>query len=159
MRTGDEKIYGTWGPLILAGAAAVLSFVGVVDLARYVAELGPRVGDVVSFTADPGTATDLYGLLDVVRTDLSPCRLDMTTMRRLGGSVIVEERQPGPPRIYRVHWSGTHSSRDLDCGASADLLLQDAAIETLAVAAGGFRVEHRRLIAASTSAPSSPGVQ
>jgi hypothetical protein len=145
MRTDDRKSSGILGPLVLAGAAALLSFVGAVDLARAVAEMGPRVGDVIDFRPDRAITLNVEARLDVARTDHTTCRLDVVTIRRSGGSLVVEQRRPGMPHLYQVHWSGIRTSPDgADCGASSDLLLKDTDMEVLALAAGGYGVEHKR---------------
>ena len=62
-------------------------------------------------------------------------------MHANGGSVVIEAREPRASFGYRVHWAGARSSDDgTDCGASADLLMNQEDIEVLAMAAGGFGV-------------------
>ncbi len=144
MRTNDQKTSRIMGPLLLAGAAALLSFVGAVDLARVVAELGPKVGDVLSFEPDRRAPVDMDARLEVSRADRGACRLDVATIRRLGGSLVVEQRRTATPRLYQAHWSGQHTSVDGgDCGVTADLLLKDSDMEVLAMAAGGYGVDHK----------------
>jgi hypothetical protein len=64
-----------------------------------------------------------------------------------GGSVVIEARLPQTGSGYRVHWAGARSSEDPgNCGASADLMLSQADIEVLALAAGGYGVSSKRLI-------------
>jgi hypothetical protein len=150
MRTHDEKSTNLWGPLLLAGAAALLSFVGAINLARAVAEMGPNVGDVLDFRPDRGLAVDMDARLAVSRVDQSTCQLDVVAIRRSGGSLIVEQRRPGTPHVYQVHWSGPRTSSDNgDCGTSADLLLKDTDMEVLSMAAGGYGVGHKHLGVAS----------
>jgi hypothetical protein len=160
MRTDNEKSSGPWAALVMASAAAVLSLVGVVDLARYVAELGPQVGDLISFTADRNAGDRVDSRLEFSRVDSSSCLLDIAMIRREGGSIVIEERQPGPPRVYRVHWSGTRGNpEDGACGVSADLLLKSADLDQLAVAAGGYGVDHRSLTPSSVWVKNSAGAQ
>jgi hypothetical protein len=132
--------------LLLAGAVALLSFVGAVDLARAVADMGPCVGDVIAFQTDHAAGIDTDARLEVARTDQPGCRLDVATIRQSGGSVVVEQRRSADPRLYQVHWSGPLTSSDgADCGTSADLLLRDTDMEVLAMAAGGYGVEHKQI--------------
>jgi hypothetical protein len=146
MRTHDEKSSGLFGPLLLAGAAALLSFLGAINLARAVAEMGPKVGDVLDFRPDHGLAVDMDAHLAVSRVDQSTCQIDVTTIRRSGGSLVVEQRRPGTPHVYQAHWSGLRTSGDNgDCGTSADLLLKDTDMEVLSMAAGGYGVGHKHL--------------
>lgn len=67
------------------------------------------------------------------------CVLDVRTMHAIGGSLIVEARQPQPAFGLRVHWAGRRSAAEgADCGSSADLLVDPDDSEVLAMAAGGF---------------------
>jgi hypothetical protein len=145
MRTDDQKSSNLMTPLLLAGAAALASFVGAIHLAQAVAELGPAVGDVIDFRADRKAVVNMESGLDVSRVDHTACTLDVAALRRSGGSLVVERRLPGTPRLYQVHWSGTHTSQASDCGSPADLLLRDTDMEVLAMAAGGYGVAHRTI--------------
>jgi hypothetical protein len=56
-----------------------------------------------------------------------------------GGSLVVEARRMSSPPVYRVHWAGKYTSRDLhNCGASADLVVSRSDLMRLADVAGGF---------------------
>jgi hypothetical protein len=141
MRTNDQKSHNLLSPLLVAGVFAVASFVGAVDLARAVADMGPQVGDVITFLPDRGIAPDINARLDVARASQGTCRLDVTVLHKSGGSLVVEQRAAEGSRLYRVHWSGARTSADNgNCGASADLSLRNADMEVLAMAAGGYGV-------------------
>jgi hypothetical protein len=144
MRTDDRKSSNILGPLLLTGALALAGVVGAIDLVRAVADLGPRVGDVLAFRTGHSPAINMNARLDVARADQGTCRLDIGVLRLTGGSMVVEQRQPGMPRLYRVHWSGPRTSTDGgNCGVSADLRLRDADMEILALAAGGYGLGRR----------------
>jgi hypothetical protein len=143
MRTDDQKSGNILNPLLMVGALALAGFLGAVDLARAVADMGPEVGDVIAFQPDRDAVPDMDARLDVARRNQGTCRLDVALLRLSGGSLVVERRLPGTPRLYQVHWSGPHtSSDDKDCGRSADLRLRDTDMEVLAMAAGGYGVGH-----------------
>jgi hypothetical protein len=131
----------------LAGTA------GTIGLLRQVGEFGPKVGDIVSFDPREALSRDMQPKITATRASDHPggtCVLDVTVMHAGGGSVVIEARQPQTSSGYRVHWAGAHSSDDpANCGASADLLLNQEDIEILALAAGGYGVSARRLAANS----------
>jgi hypothetical protein len=129
--------------MILAG------MVGTIGLLRQVGEIGPKVGDIVSFDPLEALSRDMRARIAATPADGRPgnsCVLDVRAMHAVGGSVVVEAAQPQTGSGYRVHWAGARSSDDrADCGASADLLLSQDDIETLAMAAGGYGVSARKL--------------
>jgi hypothetical protein len=60
-----------------------------------------------------------------------------------GGSLVVEQRLE-KPRVYHVHWAGTHTSEGADdCGSKADLTISGSDLQLLTNAVGGAGVEHR----------------
>lgn len=136
----------TRGLITTAVLAALLALVGVggaIRLAQSAAQLGPDVGDMLAFR--PGHVTPgLAPSTMLVQRDGQPaCRIDLDTLRQLGGSMVIESRTPGPPRLYHAHWAGRHSSGDpQDCGPSAELQLTDEQMEILAMAAGGYGLRH-----------------
>ena len=133
--------------LALAGTA------GTIGLLREVGELGPKVGDIVSFDPSETVSRDVQAKIAATRAGDhagAACVLDVGAMHAGGGSVVIEARQQQTRGGYRVHWAGAHSSDDpAGCGASADLLLNQEDIEILAMAAGGYGVAPRRLAANS----------
>jgi hypothetical protein len=131
--------------MMAAGVLAVVS--GMAGLARAAAEWGPRVGDVIAFDAGHHTPFDIVARLTVHRTSLGDCVLDLATIQRSGGSLVVEQRGIGPEQLFRAHWAGTRTSFDPDdCGAQATLELNRSDINILAAAAGGFGVEHSSVL-------------
>jgi len=122
----------------LLGMAALSGVLGFADLVRV---SGPAVGDVVAFDANLGVPEDLPTRLSVVRTDGTPCQLDLGVMQLVHGSLIVDAATGESSHAYRLHWAGTHSSLgSADCGAAADIVASDAVMATLLVASGGVGV-------------------
>jgi len=128
----------TLGLMTVATVLFIGSVVAQFDRAFEVSN--PRVGDIVMFHpgAEPGDTPTLS-----VRTATGVgCQLDIPTIQRGGGSLIVESRLPNSDRPFRVHWAGarTHATADANCGKSAELLLTGREMRLLAFAAGGYGV-------------------
>ena len=144
MRVNDTNPTGAGTVLLGIVAVALAGMVGTIGLISQVGELGPKVGDIVSFEPLDPISRDMRARLPAMPADGKPnvaCVLDVRTMHASGGSVVIESREPGTGFNYRVHWAGPRSSNDgADCGASADLLLNLEDIEVLAMAAGGYGV-------------------
>ena len=129
--------------------------VGTISLLREVGEIGPKVGDIISFDPLETLSRDMNVTITATRSNAQPgahaeatCVLNIGAMHAGGGSAIIEARLPQTSSGYRVHWAGPHGGDSVgDCGASADLLLNQEDIETLAMAAGGYGVSSRRLAA------------
>jgi hypothetical protein len=130
---------------------ALAGMVGTIGLLRQAGELGPKVGDIVSFDPLEALSRDMKARVPAMPADRQhavACVLDVRAIHAVGGSVVVEASNPEAPAGYRVHWAGTRSSDDsADCGASADLLLNRDDVEVLAMAAGGYGVSAKRLAA------------
>ena len=148
MRAHDSKSNGTGTVLLSILAIALAGMVGTIGLIHQVGELGPGVGDIVSFDPLDPISRDMHARLTAMPADDKPgvaCVLDVRTMHEVGGSVVIEAREPGANFVYRVHWAGPHSSTDgADCGASADLRVNLEDVEVLAMAAGGYGVPANR---------------
>ncbi|HEY7578666.1 MAG TPA: hypothetical protein VH855_13815 [Acetobacteraceae bacterium] len=144
MRANETRSGGAGTILLSIAAVALAGMVGTIGLIHQVAELGPKVGDIVAFDPMERMAQDVHTRVAAIPADDKPgvaCVLDVRVMHTGGGSMVVEQREPRPVFGYRVHWSGEHSSNDgADCGGSADLLVNPEDIETLAMAAGGYGV-------------------
>ncbi len=115
----------------------------VAGIVRQTAELGPKLGDIITFDpADEGPDTD-GTVLTATRPDGTDCTLDVTTIRRSGGSFILEQRDAGPDLPWRAHWAGARTGDGpADCGAQADVIISSMNVTFLAAAAGGFGVSH-----------------
>jgi hypothetical protein len=144
MRANDTNSSGTGTALLGIVAVLLGGLVGTIGLIRQAGEMGPKVGDIVTFDPLDQMPRTMQARIAAIPADNTPgvaCALDVRVMHANGGSVIVEAREPGPSFGYRIHWSGVHSSGDAaDCGATADLLVNIDDLETLAMAAGGFGV-------------------
>ena len=143
-KPSDGKFSGVATVLLGMAAIALAGMVGTISLIREVGEIGPKVGDIVSFDPLDSMSRDLTARVTAMPADNRPgvaCVLDVRTMHAGGGSVIIESRQPLIPYGLRVHWAGTRSADDgTNCGSSAELLVNQDDIEVLAMAAGGFGV-------------------
>lgn len=147
------------GLLTTALLAAVVSLTGVagaVKLAHTMVNLGPGVGDIISFDAKSATPGDMESQTVLAHDASGECMLDLGALRKTGGSLIIETRVAGNPASYRVHWAGKQSSADQhNCGSSAELTLDASKLGMLAMAAGGWGPIHQPLI--PLSFPGSDG--
>ncbi len=153
MQVSGGNSSGVFTVILSMVVLALAGTVGTIGLLRQVGELGPKVGDIVSFDPRETISRDVQAKIAATRAGDragAACALNVSAMHAGGGSVVIEARQPQTSRGYRVHWAGAHGSDDpAGCGASADLLLNQEDIETLAMAAGGYGVAARRLAANS----------
>jgi hypothetical protein len=121
--------------------AGILLMEGLLQLAD---SRAPQAGDIIDFPANrvaSANATSFTARLAIVG-DRRSCILDVRSMQKLGGSLVVETSQLEPARNFRVHWAGVRTSGDRDdCGSSADLLLNGNEIAALIFAAGGTGVK------------------
>jgi hypothetical protein len=154
----SNKSSGIGTVLLGMTAIALACMVGTIGLLHQVGELGPKVGDIVSFDPVESMSRDMKAQVAATPVDNrrgGSCVLDVKTMHANGGSLIIEARQPQTQPSFRVHWSGGASSTGgTNCGSSTDLLLNQDDIEVLAMAAGGFGVLAKKL--AHNSLWSSP---
>ena len=137
----SEELYTALVVTVIAITAGILLMSGMLWL---VDSLGPQTGDIIAFPATriPSVSTASFTASRAIAPDGMSCILDVQTIQKFGGSLVVESRQFEPSRIYQVHWAGTRTSggRD-DCGSSADLLLNSNQISVLIFAAGGTGVK------------------
>jgi hypothetical protein len=149
MRANDSKSNGIGSVLLGMTALVLAGMIGTIGLLQKVGELGPKVGDIVSFDPRENFSRDMKAQVTAIPVGARPgiaCILDVRTMHASGGSIVIESRQPEIPAGFRVHWAGGNSSTDgNDCGKSADLLLSREDLEVLAIAAGGFGAATRNL--------------
>jgi len=138
---------------LLAIVASLTGVAGAVKLAQTAVNWGPGVGDMISFDPRAVMSEDLQPQTVLARNGERECVLDLSTLHKTGGSLVIEARVPGSPPRYQVHWAGKQSSADqYDCGASAELTLDSANLDMLAMAAGGWGPRHRPLIDVSLPA-------
>jgi hypothetical protein len=149
MRANDSKSSGIGSVLLGVTALALAGTIGTIGLLQKVSELGPKVGDIVSFDPRESFSRDMKAEVTAIPVGARPgiaCTLDVRTMHASGGSIIIEAREPQNQAGFRVHWAGGSSSTEgNDCGQSADLLLSREDLEVLAIAAGGFGAASRNL--------------
>lgn len=129
---------------LLAALVMLTAGCGMVGIAREAEEFGPRVGDIVMFDPAHRAGFDSDARLVALRPGRDDCLVNVEVVRRSGGSFVLEQRDAGPDRLYRAHWSGRRTSEDPgnDCGTDADLVLSQTDLSALAAAAGGFGADH-----------------
>jgi hypothetical protein len=111
----------------------------------------PRIGDIVSFAVPPGKPVEGEARLTVLRPGQLGCILDLNIMRNSGGSIVVEGEVGSSPGRFQAHWAGVRTAADIgNCGASADLILDNSDLDILASAAGGYLVGAVRKVALVT---------
>jgi hypothetical protein len=142
--TNDRKsgeLYPAFIAIVVVITAGILLTVVLLQLAD---RLGPQTGDIIAFPATrvPSVSTASFTASRLIADGDMPCILDVQTMQRSGGSLVVESTRFEPKRIFQVHWAGAQTSngRD-DCGGSADLLLNTGQVSVLISAAGGTGVK------------------
>lgn len=124
---------------VLAVVVALVGLGGAIRLAQSAAELGPQVGDILTFDPSHRITYDKPPQITARRLDGLKCVLNIATMHRLGGSLVIEARSPLPHRTYTLHWAGRHSSTGpSDCGGAAELRLSQDKLDILALAVGGY---------------------
>jgi hypothetical protein len=77
----------------------------------------------------------------LVRRDapVRPCVFDPREIAAYGGSLIIERTEGVNPVRFLVHWAGYRTAQGPgDCGAVADVTLDQHDVQRLANAAGGF---------------------
>ena len=131
--------------ILLILLVGMVGLAGAIRLAQSAAEIGPQVGDIINFDPARRVPRDAPPRMTVNRDGAAPCVVDIRTLHRFGGSLMIESRSPRPNRVYRVHWAGRQSAEGADnCGADAVLTLDDDTLDILAMAAGGFGPSHRQ---------------
>ncbi len=142
-----------WLTLLIVVLAAPLTACAGIILLLQTIEIGPGVGDIVTF--DTNTTTENLSQLRVTagyapavwpnEQATRSCVLNPSVMLANGGSLVIEAREMTRPPFYRVHWSGKRTDQGTgDCGSSADLTVPLKELRVLANAAGGFGVAQKR---------------
>ncbi len=151
MRAHDDKSTGLISATLLAVVVALVGLAGAVKIARTAAEFGPAVGDIVEFDPNGYLPLDVHTQIAATRPGAGGCILDLGSIHRTGGSLVVEQRYLGVGNNrYRVHWAGQQSAEgSADCGREADLTLDDTNLDLLAMAAGGWGVGHKHVEASN----------
>jgi hypothetical protein len=147
MRADDQNPSNNILAPLVAGVLGVLILGTTIEVVHRAASLGPKVGDMIAYHGERAVASDPSMRLDIARADGKACVVDLATLRKGKGSLVVEERHPAPGRFYRVHWSGGPTSAgETDCGDDADLILKNDTMAAMAMAAGGYGLQRRHLV-------------
>ena len=159
MRVSGNKTTGLVTAALLAVVVSLTGLAGAVKIAQTAVELGPNVGDIVQFDPHGFMPVDSQTQVAVTRADSSRCTLDIETMHSNGGSLVVEQRiRADADASYLVHWAGKRTAADAgNCGRQADLRVDDAKLDMLAMAAGGWGVHHNHLNSSDVWTGSSTG--
>jgi hypothetical protein len=113
-------------------------------LALKIDHLRPDVGDIIVFrpAASGGMSWGVkVEATALVRRDapVRPCVFDPREIAAYGGSLIIERTEGVNPVRFLVHWAGYRTAQGPgDCGAVADVTLDQHDVQRLANAAGGF---------------------
>ena len=144
MRTKRNDPARALVPTLFVGTC-VLAVVMTIGKIMEIAAGTPKVGDMVVFTPSAvGPAGEDIRLL-VHRQDRYGCVLDLATLQRSGGSLVVETEISTQERMFRVHWAGARTSADNgNCGKAADLIIDHRDVDLLALAAGGYGLGPKR---------------
>src|SRR5690242_21077842 len=113
MRVNDGKSSGIGTVLLSMAALALAGMVGTISLIHQVGELGPKVGDIISFDPLESMSRDMKARISARSADQlnsGSCTIDVRTVHAGGGSFIIESRLPEPMPSYRVHWAGPRTS-------------------------------------------------
>ena len=140
--TGDASGLTT---ILTILASALSLFVCLMSFSE-VAQIGPDVGEIVSFNPQNGPRYwSQPGIAAVATVHGKPreCVLMPSVMAQFGGSLVIEAKELSHPPAFRAHWSGRHTATGpTDCGKSADLTLQLTQLRALANVAGGYGAGH-----------------
>ena len=142
----DHRIENEVGfTTVLTVIALVLSLFACLMSFSEMAQIGPDVGEMVSF--DPRNGPK-YWSQPGIQARVAPagdrsCILNPSVMAADGGSLVIEAKEMSRPPVFRVHWSGPRTALgSVDCGKSADLTLELVQLRALANVAGGYGFRH-----------------
>ena len=138
MRISNEKVARTLLPAIV-GAGCMVTLLSAMSAISEWQNAAPHVGDMVAFTTSRQLPSRSPTRLVAHRPDQSDCILDTGTLRRSGGSLVVERQVTEADGSFRVHWAGERTTTYAsNCGDSADLILDVHDLNALASTAGGY---------------------
>ena len=142
--TNNRKSVERYTAFMVMAVVTTAGFLLMAGLWQLADRRAAQTGDIIAFPATrvASVSTAFFAARRATVADSMTCILDVQTMQKSGGSLVVETSQFEPDRIFRVHWAGVRTSSDRDdCGSSADLLLNSNQISALIFAAGGTGVE------------------
>jgi hypothetical protein len=135
-QTNDHKSNDPFVTLATLSVVAMIAATSVLGMLRLVDHFRPRVGDIIAFDASKQVSSDPEPRIAVSLPSATTCILDVHTMRKSNGSLIIEARGSDPTVRYHVHWAGGPTSApDTNCGASANLSLSEVQFTSLKLAA------------------------
>jgi hypothetical protein len=149
MQADQDQGSGTAAVLIGCALAAFMAVGTALVMLHSVDMPMAGIGDIVAFNR-PGnmnTARDTMAVHSAsAERGKAGCVLDPQVLAQLGGSLVVEGREEGASRTYRVHWAGPRTADGVgDCGTQADLLVGETDLTNLAIVAGGYGIERKTL--------------
>jgi hypothetical protein len=125
-------------PPWMSGAAMVLVAGFAAGMIPGAGRVAPAVGDIIVFRTNDASFREPDARIAVHRPNQYGCILNLNTLHRTGGSLIVEAQLADPAPAFRLHWAGERTSTDSgDCGHSADVIVDPVDLRNLANAAGG----------------------
>jgi hypothetical protein len=132
----SNDLYAVLGGVGLVGLVIAVLIAGGMRLAH---EMGPRIGDIVCFDPTGPRSVETSAQITVLSADaVHSCVLDVGVIRASGGSLVIQSTQPEPNPSFGADWAGPLTSDGkTNCGASANLWLNQADIVALKLAAGG----------------------
>ena len=143
----DKDRSGLMAAIFGCSLAALVAVGTAVAMVRSADIPMARIGDIVAFN-QPMPANSGAEVVVVRVADDQPtrCVLDPAVLAGAGGSLVVEEQDWRDGRTYRVHWAGDRTASGAgNCGASADLAINESDLNTLAIAAGGYGVTNKTI--------------
>lgn len=138
MSTTKRKTVFSLVPAVAAATAVMAAGVAGNVVGTYIHNT-PSVGHIIAFEPAPAFVGGSAERLAVRRADGSECVLDLATIRRFGGSLVVETLSANEASDYRVHWAGKSTSEaGGDCGKDTNLTVGRGTLDVLASSAGGY---------------------
>ena len=135
-QTNDHKSHDLFVTLATLGVVATITATSFLGMLRLVDHFRPHVGDIIAFNASKKVSPDSEPRIAVILPSAASCILDVRTMRKSNGSLIIEATGSDPTVSYHVHWAGgPTSATETSCGVSANLSLSEVQITSLKIAA------------------------
>ena len=135
----DDKLNDLYAMLTGIGLMGIVITVSIAGVIRLLSEMGPQIGDIISFDSTRTGSVETSAQIEAFSASAADsCVLDLGVIRVLGGSLVIKSTEPEPNPSFGVGWAGALTSYGkTNCGTSANLLLNQADIVALELAAGG----------------------
>jgi hypothetical protein len=141
MSSINDKIVRALGPALIATIGVMVMAV-TLDVVVKLADVAPRVGDIVAFTPSATVPDDDDTRLFVSRQDQTSCVLDPNVLRRSGGSLVVETQIGAEASSFVTHWAGARTSDGPeDCGSNVNLIVDRLDLNALSQSADHNRID------------------